>query len=116
MTISLIARMRKYGKNKRAQRSLNEKADRRRLTMERLEDRSLLSVNLPTLLGPTTGVYAPLFPGQSSTDVATQIQVVMPQNVPNGAPVNVGLVALDAQNHPVSTFSDTADITSSDPD
>ncbi len=82
--------------------------------MERLEDRSLLSVNLPSMLAPSTAFYAPLFPGQSTTDVATQIQVVMPQNVPDGAPVNVGLVALDATNHPVSSFTDTADITSSD--
>lgn len=48
------------------------------------------------------------------TDVATHFSIYIPQNTPNGKPVNVALVALDAQNHVVQSFADTVTLSLSD--
>ena len=57
----------------------------------------------------------PLLPSQGSAPiVASQFVVSMPQNVPNGSPVNVLVRAEDAQGDFASSFSGTASVSSSD--
>jgi hypothetical protein len=86
----------------------------RRLTMESLENRSMLSASANFLSNELFGLQG-LFAGQASTGtVASQFVVAMPQNVPNGTPVTVLIKAEDAQNDFVPGYSGTASITSSD--
>jgi hypothetical protein len=47
--------------------------------------------------------------------VATHFGVLAPPTVPAGIPFPVGVVALDAANHPVFTYTGTVHFTSSDP-
>ncbi|MCY2990686.1 MAG: hypothetical protein NTY19_22830, partial [Planctomycetota bacterium] len=63
--------------------------------------------NDATLTGQAiTNVVAPA--------VATQLAVLLPENVPSGVAVTVQLVALDAQRHLVSSYSGTVSVASSD--
>jgi hypothetical protein len=46
--------------------------------------------------------------------VVTHFAIMMPQQVPIGAPINVQVVALDAQNKPVLDYNGTVNVTSTD--
>jgi hypothetical protein len=86
----------------------------RRLLLEPLEDRSLLSGM--TLSGGMPG-GAPMGPpiiGSPTAAVATHFGLRLPPSVPVGASVPVQAVALDAHNMPVFNYSGTATVTSSD--
>ena len=50
----------------------------------------------------------------SAPAVATHFAVQLPPASPDGAPVNVAVVALDANNHPVPGYTGTADLSTSD--
>ena len=88
----------------------------RRLLVESLEDRSLLS-GIPLLpqLPPQLREGPTLAPSVSAaTDTATQVAISVPQDVLNGVPVTVQLTAQDANNHTVRSFSDTVSVLTSD--
>ena len=88
----------------------------RRLLIESLEDRSLLSANFggcAGLLLAASGA-AEYSPSGQTAAAATQLVLMLPPCVPSGIPVQVTAFAVDAQNQPVSTFSDTAVLTSTD--
>ncbi|MCY2987767.1 MAG: dockerin type I domain-containing protein, partial [Planctomycetota bacterium] len=68
---------------------------------------TVTDANDATLTGQaTTNVLAPA--------VATQLAVLLPENVPSGVAVTVQLVALDAQRHLVSNYSGAVSVASSD--
>ena len=47
--------------------------------------------------------------------VATHFVLILPPTAPNGVPVTVGIVALDANNNPVPTYAGTMNLSTSDP-
>jgi hypothetical protein len=92
----------------------------RQLAMESLEDRSLLSVGLGM---PHVIALGPLLSSSAQVShfnipvaqVASQLTMALPQNVPNSEPVLVQLTARDAQNHLVRNYTGTVNLTSTDP-
>ena len=107
--------------------------DGRRLAMESLENRTMLSCQRRASpdLGPRRRRFqrsslwgCPRYrrwsfgsggAGQQTTGtVASQFAVSLPQNVPNGLPVTVLVRAEDAQGDFASSYSGTASLTSSD--
>jgi hypothetical protein len=94
------------------------KKNSRRLSIEPLEDRSLLSVALgisPSALSASAALsgttQAP--PSQTAT-VATQLVLKLPPMVPAGVPVQVMAFATGAQGVPAPGYTGTAALTSSD--
>lgn len=65
--------------------------------------------------GPAGNVVATASTRVVAMQVAARFFFVLPKAVAVGVPVNVTLVAVDAQGRPVPTFSGTATIASSDP-
>lgn len=91
----------------------------RRLLLEPLEDRSLLSVSLGPL--QTVSASMPLSvqashaaSSHAMTAVATQLVMHLTKNVPYGVPVTVRVAALNAQNHVVQSYAGSVTVTSSD--
>jgi hypothetical protein len=87
----------------------------RRLALERLEDRSLLSVSLgmPHAVGSVASVPA-IIGHTKIAAVATQLTLHMPQNVPLGTPVMVCVSALDAQGREVRDYAGQISVSSTD--
>ena len=90
----------------------------RRLRLEPLEDRSLLSVGFGPMPPPVLGTPPSLgsgttIPGAQSTAAATHLSVMLPSSIPADVSVPVQVVALDANNDPTSNYSGTAAVTSS---
>jgi hypothetical protein len=90
----------------------------RRLSLEPLEDRSLLSVSLGppphVSMGAPPSLGAPVtWLASESTAAATHFSVIAPASIPADVSVPVQVVAMDAQNHPTSNYSGTANVTTS---
>jgi len=105
-------------------------AGRHALSLERLEQRAVLSLtvglppalagtNLPQPVGlPVSAVELPPSPPPDVTvpqPVATTFTILLPASVPNGLRVPVVLLATDAAGVPIRSYSGTAALTSSDP-
>jgi DNA gyrase inhibitor GyrI len=86
--------------------------------LEPLEDRALLSVSIGrmplTVPNSSSALHGPAVLRDSAA-VATQLALRLPEDVPNGVPMPVKIVALDAQDHRVPNYSGTVTLTSSDP-
>lgn len=89
-----------------------------RLALEHLETRAVLSltVGLPTFPKPDGFEPPPTItpPVISPQPVVSRLVLAMPTSVPNGVPVRVAVMALNANNFPVR-YSGTVALTSSDP-
>ena len=93
----------------------------RRLAIEALENRSLLSAvvgvapdissSLAGAVAPPAAQAGPL--GQTPTAAASLV-ILLPPCVPSGVPVQIMALAVDASNHPVPGYTGTAALTSSD--
>ena len=83
----------------------------RRLSIEPLEDRSLLSVALgisPAALSASAALFGHAAKPPQTATVATQLVVMLPPTVPAGVPVQVTAFATNAQLVPVPSYTDTA--------
>jgi len=97
-----------------------EKKYGRRLSIEALEDRSLLSVTLgispdglsapPVVMSTTTQAT----PAAQTPAAATQLVLRLPPTLPAGVPVQITAFAANAQYQPVPSYTGTAALTSSD--
>jgi hypothetical protein len=84
------------------------------LTIESLENRSMLSASSGLPSNELFGLQG-LFAGQQSVGtVASQFVVSVPQNVPNGSAVTVLVRAEDSSGNFVPSFSGSASVSSSD--
>ena len=80
----------------------------RRLTLEHLENRALLS-GCPVASQLATGNSVPgLYAGQRTSTVATQYVIIAPPAVQSGVQTTIELVALNASGRPVPSYNGTA--------
>lgn len=84
-----------------------------RLALEQLEARAVLSLTVGLPIAPSSDGTEPP-PSVAPQPVISKFALVMPTNAPNGMPVRVAVMALNANNYPVR-YSGTVALTSSDP-
>lgn len=84
-----------------------------RLDLEQLETRAVLSLTVGLPLAPSTDGTEPP-PTVTPQPVVATLALIMPTSVANGMPVRVAVMALNANNYPV-TYSGSVALSSSDP-